>query len=427
MNNQILIKLRKKLDDVSVSGTLDAEMQRNVLKEDLQYYILNFIYHHPNYSNWTMYGGSALRICHKLDRMSVDLDFEIDDECTDIFLTTLKTDVENHFKVTYATDSSFLTIKVIGNRGLRLNFFVGEDLGINHPSKQVHVKVDLNCFTAPKMSTERIPISYDQFSFVIKTYNIATLMASKIAAIFLRGQRGIGKEFYEEKGRDIYDLLWYMQKKIIPDLDYLVAKGIDVKDLRGMFTKLTIKMNSVDIINLEQDLKPLFLDQSFITNWLKTWRENYLHLQKDYSIYKVKELKEVLIYQDFMTDVFSFIYYYETEESKLVRIIYKLSGYWIDFRDGDLSVKLDDEFIKIIKFDANGISSRPASQDKLKQYATLFYAKTEAYFKKTNKEMVRHAIITKTIRMTADNLNHKEQIVLDKSALIGCDLDDLLP
>ena len=36
------------------------------------------------------------------------------------------------------------------------------------------------------------------------------------------------------------------------------------------------------------------------------------------------------------------------------------------------------------------------------------------------------AIITKVIRMTADNLNQKEQIVLNKSTLLSCELDDLL-
>ena len=32
-----------------------------------------------------MYGGSALRIIHGLDRMSVDLDFEISDTITEKF------------------------------------------------------------------------------------------------------------------------------------------------------------------------------------------------------------------------------------------------------------------------------------------------------------------------------------------------------
>ncbi len=40
--------------------------------------------------------------------------------------------------------------------------------------------------------------------------------------------------------------------------------------------------------------------------------------------------------------------------------------------------------------------------------------------------MLGDAITTKVIRMTADNLNRKEQIVLNKSALLSCELDDLL-
>jgi hypothetical protein len=40
--------------------------------------------------------------------------------------------------------------------------------------------------------------------------------------------------------------------------------------------------------------------------------------------------------------------------------------------------------------------------------------------------MIGEIINTKLIRMTADNLNQKEQIVLNKSALISCELDDLL-
>ena len=60
------------------------------------------------------------------------------------------------------------------------------------------------------------------------------------------------------------------------------------------------------------------------------------------------------------------------------------------------------------------------------QYAELFHQKIEEYFKKTNHIMLGEAITTKVIRMTADNLNQKEQILLNKPALLSCKLDDLL-
>lgn len=274
--------------------------------------------------------------------------------------------------------------------------------------------------------TERRPINRDQLSFVILAYNMASLMASKIAAIFLRGTRGVGEAVYEEKGRDIYDLLWYMTKKVVPDFDYLVAKGMDVKDPQTLFDKLTLQMNRVNDDNLKQDISPLFTNRIFIDNWLKNWRESYLRLLDEYKIRTLKELRNIGIHQDFRTDTFSFVYWYTTEDGGSIRIVYNLSEYWIIFGEGNLQIEADKKLEEKMDFRSNGVSSRPTPQDKLKQYATLFYQKTEKYFKKTNGVMLGDAIITKVIRMTADNLNQKEQIVLNKSALLSCELDDLL-
>lgn len=425
MSNQILLKLKRKLDDLSVYGKVDVETQRNALKEDLQFYVLNFIYHHPEYNKWIMYGGSALRICHGLDRMSVDLDFEVSHSVDKIFLEELKKEIELYFVNTYAVGDDFLTIKITTGRGLLLKFHIGDELGLGYSSNQVHVKIDLNYFVAPKTVTERIPINRDQLSFVIVTYNMSVLMASKIAAIFLRGTRGVGKAVYEEKGRDIYDLLWYMGKKVTPDLDYLIAKKVDTRDLRVLFDKLTIQMNRVSNENLKNDLTPLFIDQTYIKNWLQNWLESYLRLLDEYKISTITTLESVEVFQNFHTDIFSFVYQYNTEDDKSVRFVCNISDYWIDFDDGNLLIDVDSKISDMIEFGSNGTTNMPASQEKLNQYATLFYRKIEAYLKKTNKVMLGDSIVTKVIRMTADNLNQKEQIVLNKSALLSCELDDL--
>src|SRR3989344_5639130 len=218
MSEQILTTLKRKLDDLAAHGELDAETRRNALKEELQFYVLDFIYHHPEYSKWIMYGGSALRICYDLDRMSVDLDFEVGDDIDNDFLNELKEEGEKHFSKVYGVDSEFLKITITNNRGIILKFRVG-DLIEGYASEWVHVKIDLNLLVpTSSVVTERMPQNHGQLSFVILTYNLSSLMASKIAAIFLRGTRGVGKAIYEEKGRDIYDLLWYMSKKIVPDL-----------------------------------------------------------------------------------------------------------------------------------------------------------------------------------------------------------------
>lgn len=426
MSEQIITILKRKLEDLAAYGGLNAETRRNALKEELQFYVLNFIYHHEEYSSWIMYGGSALRIIHGLDRMSVDLDFEVPHVVTEKFLEELKREIEEHFLNTYGADSKFMTAKITTGRGLLLKFHVGEELSFGHPSKQVHIKIDLNHFTAPKTVTEHRPINRDQLSFVIVTYNMAALMASKLAAIFLRGTRGVGAAVYEEKGRDIYDLLWYMSKKVVPDFDYLIAKGIDAKDPRALFDKLTLQMNKVSDKNLEQDLEPLFVNKNFITNWLSNWRESYLRLLEDYKINTITALSKIEIIQHFDTDNFSFTYTYNTENGRIIRIRYLISDYWINFKDGELSLVIDNKVSDLTKFHDSTASTSATIKKSLLQYATLFYQKTEKYFKKTNHIMLGDSIITKIIRATADNLNQKEQIVLNKSALISCELDDLL-
>ncbi|MBE3127112.1 MAG: nucleotidyl transferase AbiEii/AbiGii toxin family protein [Candidatus Atribacteria bacterium] len=421
MSEQITTILKRKLEDLTTYGGLDAETRRNTLKEELQYYVLNFICQHTEYKSWIMYGGSALRIIHGLDRMSVDLDFEISHAVTEEFLEELKKEIEKHFLNTYGAGADFMTVKITTGRGLLLKFHVGEELSFGHSSKQVYVKIDLNHFVASETVTERRPINRDQLSFVVITYNMSALMASKLAAIFLRGTRGIGEAVYEEKGRDIYDLLWYMGKKVVPDFDYLTAKGIDAKDPRALFDKLTLQMNKVSDKNLEQDLEPLFINKTFIKNWLKNWRESYLRLLDEYKINMVTTLEKIGVHQDFHTDNFSFVYWYKTEEGRTARIIYTISDYWIDFREGDLPTKINEKIIQLVESEMKDQLS-----NKLKQYITLFYEKTEKYFRKTNRIMLGNNIATKFIRMTADNFNPKEQIVLNKSTLLSCELDDLL-
>src|SRR3989344_4450855 len=257
MSDQILTILKNKLDGLSAYGVsiTDPETRLNSLKEELQFYVLDFIYHHPEYRKWVMYGGSALRICYDLDRMSVDLDFEVSHKIENDFLNELKEEAEKHFSKVYGIDSEFLKISTTNNRGITLKFHVGS-LIEGYASEWVHIKVDLNHFSpASGVVTERMPQNHGQLSFVIRTYNLSSLMASKIAAIFLPGTRGVGEDTFGEKGRDIYDLLWYMSKKIVPDLDYLKAKKVEeAKDYRTLFTKLAVKMNNVSEENLKNDL-----------------------------------------------------------------------------------------------------------------------------------------------------------------------------
>lgn len=425
MSKQILIALQTKLDDLENYQDINIESRLNALKEELHFYVLNFIYHHPKYSQWIMYGGSALRIIHGLNRMSVDLDFEIPVQITNEFLKELKNEIKKYFLINYDAKNDFLEITIKNKRGLLLKFKTGEKLNFGYASKKTHLKIDLNYFVAPKVRVENRPINRDQFSFVVKTYNMAGLMASKIAAIFLRGPRGVGEKTYPHKGRDIYDLLWYMNQQIIPDFDYLSTKKINLKNPKELFNKLTIEMNKVSNKNLEQDLLPLFFDQNLVQNWLANWRENYLQLKENYQIFLVKNLKKIIISEEFGTDNLFFTYQYDTEENKLVKITYAISDYWFLYQK-KININTNNKVNNKIEFFDKNWKLSSTRKKLIEQYATLFYQKNKDYFKKTNQVILGNTISTKLIRIATKDLNQKKQICLDLPALISCELDDLL-
>ena len=94
--------------------------------------------------------------------------------------------------------------------------------------------------------------------------------------------------------------------------------------------------------------------------------------------------------------------------------------------DVDLPTRIEPAIDDLTEFTSNGVGSRPAPKDKLKRFVSLFNEKNEDYFKKTGRIILGDAITTKFIRMTADKLNQTEQIVIDKSTLLSCELEDLL-
>lgn len=152
----------------------------------------------------------------------------------------------------------------------------------------------------------------------------------------------------------------------MPDFDYLIAKGIDVRDPRTLFDKLTLQMNKVSDENLKQDLIPLFVNLGYIENWLKNWRDSYLRLLDEYKINTVTTLSAIQISQHPLSDDFSFTYIYNTENEKLILVRYTISDYWIDFDNGNLPIEADEKLDEKIEFASDGIGSRAVPNDKLK-------------------------------------------------------------
>jgi hypothetical protein len=212
----------------------------------------------------------------------------------------------------------------------------------------------------------------------------------------------------------------------VPDLHYLVAKGVDAKDPQKLFDRLTFQLNKVDDTNLKQDLTPLFLNRTYIEHWLQNWRESYFRLLDDYRIHTVAALQSAHVQQEFHTDIYYFGFIYETTDGGSIRFVFALSDYWITFGDADLRIRIDPKIAGLITFGRDFASSRRIPEELLKEYASVFFYKIERHLDRVDRIVLGDEVRTKLIRMTADKLNQREQILLNKSALLSCELEDLL-
>lgn len=71
--------------------TASSIFKRNLVKEYLQVLILSFLYSHEDYRNLVFYGGSSLRHCYGLPRLSEDLEGLIENQK---FIDALKDNIK---------------------------------------------------------------------------------------------------------------------------------------------------------------------------------------------------------------------------------------------------------------------------------------------------------------------------------------------
>jgi hypothetical protein len=90
-------------------------------------------------------------------------------------------------------------------------------------------------------------------------------MATKIRAILFRKWEKTDKQgniTVKVKGRDYYDLLWYLQKGIQPNISCIE----DIKDMKDLKEKLLAMVASVDSKSIQLDLEALIGNPGFVNN-----------------------------------------------------------------------------------------------------------------------------------------------------------------
>ena len=270
----IIHKLSLITTDLKNRG-LSESVIRLGLKEYLQDIILFAIYNDQDLKNLIFYGGTCLRKLYQLNRFSEDLDFE-SSKPIDLKLAAAK--VIHHFKEDKFSGVSVSVQKSKDtSRGI-FKFPILNTLGLSPlEEERLHVKVEINDQPTGKYSTELVPYVKDHYSMLIKHYDLPTLMAGKMVAcltrVFEKGKTGV-----EIKGRDYYDLVWYLQRQITPNIKKL--KDADKKyTLKKVWELLDQKAELISNRDLLVDLEPLFDNQVFVRDWCNNFHQIYKRLR----------------------------------------------------------------------------------------------------------------------------------------------------
>lgn len=259
---------------------LASETKRTILKEALQAYTLDFLYNHPEYRHLNFYGGTCLHVVYALNRLSEDIDL---DNSHAVALSELADDLLAYFRQTFGYSEATGKTQT-GETGIlrtTLKFPVLAALGLSrHVDEGLHLKIEVTHH--PQVAVIRkTPVLIYGRSFVAAHFSLETMMAGKMLACLERNfQRG--KAGADIKGRDFYDLLWFMQQKVQPLEEKLAKDGSQPYSVQTAMQGLSDKIQNIRTSDLAVDLYPLFERRTFIEAWLEGFHDNFSELVKNY-------------------------------------------------------------------------------------------------------------------------------------------------
>ncbi len=250
---------------------------RNLLKEVVQYYVLNFISSSKWNENLVFKGGTALRFCFDLPRLSEDLDFDVENY-KDFDIEKFAMDLSNY--LTKDLKYSKFTYKITNSkRTLYLKFPILNEIGM--PIKQgdsniLHMRIDFAEIEKTNYTVEISTKNAYGLSFFMRRFSLSDLFAAKIAAILTR-MKMEGTELVERyKGRDYFDLIWFLEQKVVPNPE--IVKKMTNYGIKETVSKLNEKVDKITVQDLQDDLFYFFSDSKYV----ETFAKNYKELAKEY-------------------------------------------------------------------------------------------------------------------------------------------------
>ncbi len=236
------------------------------------------------YKHATFYGGTALRIFHKLERYSEDLDFSLNYVDENFSLKPFFEGIKDEFTLlgldVDITLKQKKSISSIESAFLKENTIWGlitldekYRRATNFPNIKIKIEIDR---TPPlKFDSEQLLLS-KPYTFYVSCMSLESLFAGKMHAVLFREWKS------RVKGRDWYDLEWYIKKGVQLRLDELTDRGLNSGHIKTKKNSISIKdfktlmlnrIKNLDVENARFDIS------QFVNNKadLLIWTNQYFH------------------------------------------------------------------------------------------------------------------------------------------------------
>lgn len=191
-----------------IAESSDKLRARSLVREYCQARILQFLQERGVSRSWIFHGGTALRFLYMLPRYSEDLDFALESPKTKLNFAAVIANVRRAFEAeAYSTKVNISDSKTVKSASFR---FLGllYELGLSqHPTETLSIKIELDSHPPSGGKTET---SVFRRFVLLNTmhYDKASFLSGKLHAILARPY---------VKGRDLYDLFWYLSDRSWPE------------------------------------------------------------------------------------------------------------------------------------------------------------------------------------------------------------------
>lgn len=242
---------------------------RNALHEVMQQVALAGLYRNGFFDKAAFYGGTCLRIFHKVERFSEDMDFSLLEPNMLFTLEDYFDSIKNEFKL---LGRDIIINKKVKQKDSNIDSaFLKEDTEIFDLkfSTEKNIKIKLEVDTNPPLGFEtESKLLILPFSFMTRCYTLPNLYAGKMHALIFRSWKT------RVKGRDWYDFEWYVRNNIKLNFNHFLMRVEQFGSLKDVeldkesFKKiLKDKILNTNIELVKDDIRPFIKDITILNIW----------------------------------------------------------------------------------------------------------------------------------------------------------------